>query len=263
MLAGLGCARSVPASAVPAALTLERARVVDLSHPFDERTLYWPTSPSAFQLEQLAHGHTQGGYFYAANRFCTPEHGGTHLDAPVHFGEGKATAADIPVERLVAPAVVIDVRAKAAADPDYRLTPEDVAAFERAHGVIASGTIVLLWTGWDARWPDRKAYFGDDTPGKADNLHFPSYGEAAARLLIEQRRVHALGVDTPSIDYGRSTAFEVHRVAAAHEVAGIENLRGLADVPATGAWVVALPLKIAGGSGSPLRAVALVPAPAP
>jgi hypothetical protein len=88
----------------------------------DERTLYWPTSPSAFELQRLAHGHTEGGYFYSANRFCTSEHGGTHLDAPVHFGEGQWAAADIPAERLVAPAVVIDVRAQAAADPDYRLT---------------------------------------------------------------------------------------------------------------------------------------------
>jgi kynurenine formamidase len=254
------CAREVPAAAVPSGLVLERARVVDLSHSFDEQTLYWPTSRNGFELQQIAHGYTPGGYYYATNSFCTPEHGGTHLDAPMHFGEGKQTAAEVPVERLIAPAVVIDVRAKAAADPDYRLTPDDVAAFERAHGVIAKGSIALLWTGWEARWPDRKAYFGDDTPGKADNLHFPSYGEAAARFLIEQRGVHAIGVDTASIDYGPSTAFEVHRVAAAHDVAGIENLRGLAEVPATGAWVVALPLKIAGGSGSPLRAVALVPA---
>jgi kynurenine formamidase len=258
-----GCDRATPAAATTASLALEQARVVDLSHPFDEQTLYWPTSPSAFELEQLSHGETEGGYFYAANRFCTPEHGGTHLDAPEHFGEGKWTASEIPVERLVAPAVVIDVRAKAAADADYRLTPDDVTAFERAHSAIPEGAIVLMWTGWDARWPDRKAYFGDDTPGKADDLHFPSYGEAAARLLIEQRRVGAVGVDTASIDYGPSTAFEVHRIAAANNVAGIENLRGLDEVPATGAWVIALPLKIAGGSGSPVRAVALVPSARP
>ena len=119
---------------------------------------------------------------------------------------------------------------------------------------------MLLRTGWDARWPDRKAYFGDDTPGKADNLHFPSYGEEAARLLVEQRGVQRSASTPPSIDYGPSRAFEVHRLAAARGVAGIENLRGARRVPATGAWVVALPLKIAGGSGSPLRAVALVPA---
>lgn len=253
----MACVTTTPA---PPRLDLSRARVVDLSHPFDESTLYWPTSPSAFELEPLAHGHTPGGYFYAANRFCTPEHGGTHLDAPVHFGEGKATAADVPVERLIAPAIVLDVRSKVAADADYRLAPEDVVAFEQAHGRIPDGAIVLLWTGWDARWPDRKAYFGDDTPGKADNLHFPSYGVDAARLLIEQRHVHVLGVDTASIDHGPSRTFDVHRLAAAHDVVGIENLRGLGDVPATGAWVVALPLKIAGGSGSPVRAVALVPA---
>jgi kynurenine formamidase len=258
--AWLACADARPVAARPAGLVLDQAQVVDLSHPFDAQTLYWPTAPSGFELEQLEHGQTPGGYFYSANRFCTPEHGGTHLDAPMHFGEGKWTAADVPPQRLIAPAFVIDVRARAAADPDYRLVPSDITAFEQANGVIPSGATVLLWTGWETRWPDRKAYFGDDRPGKTDDLHFPSYGEAAARVLIEQRGVYAIGVDTPSIDYGPSHAFEVHRLAAAHDVVGIENLRGLGELPATGAWIVALPLKIAGGSGSPLRAVALLPA---
>jgi len=242
---------------------LARVHLVDLTHPLDSATLYWPTSPSRFQLERLAYGPTPGGWFYAANRFSAPEHGGTHLDAPIHFHEGGVTADRVPLDRLIAPAVVIDVTDRAAADPDYRLTPADVDAFERDHGAIPAGTIVLLRTGWSTRWPDAKQYLGDDRPGDASNLHFPSYGVEAARILVEQRHVAALGADVASIDYGPSNDFMVHRIAAAQGVPGLENLMNLDRLPATGAVVAALPLKIAGGSGGPARVVAFVPGAAP
>jgi kynurenine formamidase len=240
---------------------LRTARVVDLSHAFDARTLYWPTSPTAFKLERLSHGRTDGGFFYAANAFCTPEHGGTHLDAPIHFGEGRRSVDQVPASELIAPAVVIDVASRAAADPDYTLRREEVAAWEKKHGEIPARAIVLLRTGWSARWPDRKRYLGDDKPGDASHLHFPSYGREAARFLVETRKVGALGVDTASIDHGPSKDFIVHQIAAAANVPGLENLTNLGELPERGAWVIALPMKIAGGSGGPLRAVALVPRP--
>ncbi len=238
---------------------LAATRLVDLTHPFNADTLYWPTSPGGFELRELAHGHTEGGYFYAANAFCAPEHGGTHLDAPIHFHEDGQTTDQIPLERLIGPAIVIDVSARADADSDYRLTPEDVLEFESRHGTIAPGTLVLLRTGWSRHWGDRGAYFGDDTPGDASNLSFPSYGEEAARLLVEERGVATLGVDVASIDPGRSTDFMVHRIAAASNVPGLENLTNLDRLPATGALVIALPMTIEGGSGGPVRVVALVP----
>ena len=233
-------------------------RMVDLTHAYSSKTVFWPTSPTRFTLDRLAFGKTEGGYFYAANTLCTPEHGGTHLDAPIHFGEGKRTADQIPLEQLIAPAVVIDVTAKANADRDYRLTADDVAQFEKRHGRIAAGTMVLLRTGWSRHWPNAKAYMGDDTPGDASRLSFPSFGLDAAKLLVEERGAGALGIDTASIDYGRSTDFTVHRLAAARNVPGLENLTNLDQLPPTGAIVVALPMKIEGGSGGPLRAVALV-----
>ena len=241
------------------ALDLSSYRFVDLSHAFSSRTLYWPTSPTTFRLDTLSYGQTAGGYFYSAFAVCAPEHGGTHLDAPIHFGAGKHTNDQIPLERLMAPAVVIDVSKQAAADRDYRVTPDDVAAFEKSHGRIEPGTMVLVRTGWSRFWPERKPYLGDDTPNDASKLSFPSFGEDAARLLVHDRKVAALGIDVASIDYGRSKDFVVHRLAAAENVPGLENLTALDQLPPRGAIVMALPMKIEGGSGGPARVVALVP----
>lgn len=175
------------------------------------------------------------------------------------FAAGAHSTDEIPLETLIGPAVVLDVSEKAAGDPDYRLTREDVEAWEGSHGEVPEGAIVLLRTGWGSRWPDALAYLGDDTPGDASNLHFPSYGESAAQILVEERKVAVLGVDTASIDHGPSTDFIVHQIAGKANVAGLENVAQLDQLPPTGAWVVALPVKIAGGSGGPVRIVALLP----
>ena len=241
------------------ALDLSRYELIDLTHPFDTRTIYWPTSPHGFELQRLSYGRTEKGYFYSAYAFTAPEHGGTHIDAPIHFSASGHTVDEVPLTQLVGAAYVIDVSDKAARDRDYRLSVADVQAFEREHGRILAGATVLLRTGWDRKWPDRRAYMGDDTPGDASHLHFPSFGAEAARLLVEQRRVGAIGVDVASIDYGQSTDFQVHQIVAAHNVVGFENLRGLDALPPTGAIVIALPMKIENGSGGPLRAIALVP----
>lgn len=249
-------------SASPGLGDLSRAKLIDLTHPFDDKTIYWPTAPSNFELKKLSYGETAGGYFYAANSLCTPEHGGTHLDAPIHFAKDGKTVDQIPLRQLIAPGVVIDVSATATADPDYRLSIEDLRRWEKQHGNIPSGAVVLLRTGWGKRWSDKKRYLGDDTPGDASKLHFPSYGKEAAEHLVRERRVAALGVDTASIDHGPSKDFIVHRIASAAGVPGLENVANLDQVPLTGAWIIALPMKIAGGSGGPLRIVALVPASA-
>jgi kynurenine formamidase len=233
-LAALGAvslAAPNPRAQATPSLDLRDARVVDLTHPFDEQTVYWPNAPHGFRLESLSHGRTPAGFFYAANVLCAPEHGGTHLDAPIHFAEGGHTADQVPIDRLVAPAVVLDVSAAAAADADHRLTVGEVEAWERQHGRIAEGTIVLLRTGWSERWPDRKRYLGDDTPGETTHLHFPSYGAAAAALLVKDRRVAALGVDTASIDHGPARDFPVHQLAAAANVPGLENVAASASCP--------------------------------
>ena len=237
---------------------LEGMRLVDLTHPFDESTLYWPTATKGFVHEVVHHGKTEGGFFYSASSFCAPEHGGTHLDAPIHFAEGKETVDTIPLSRLVRPAVVVDVAASAAKDTDYRVTTADLEAFERAHGAIEPGTIVLIHTGWGARWPDKKRYLGDDRKGHIEGLHFPGLGEDAARALVA-RKVAAVGLDTASLDYGPSKDFIAHRVLLGAEIPGLENVGSMDALPPRGALVIALPMKIGAGSGAPLRIVAMLP----
>jgi len=232
---------------------------IDLSYPYNKDTIYWPTAPSKFSLEQLAYGRTAAGFFYTANAIATPEHGGTHIDAPIHFNAMGQTVDQIPLEQLFLSGVIIDVSDKTKRDRNYRLTREDVLLFEATHGQIAANIAVLLRTGWGKHWPDVKAYLGDDTQGNDSNLKFPSFGESAVRLLVEERKVALIGVDTASIDYGPSRDFIVHRIVGENNVPGIENLANLNKLPATGFMLIALPIKVEGGSGGPVRVVALVP----
>ena len=227
--------------------------------PYGGDTLYWPTDTKGFALDTLAEGMTDAGYFYAAKEFATAEHGGTHLDAPVHFAEGGDDVASIPLDRLVLPGIVVDVSESAAADSDYLVTAGDVLAWEEEHGQVPAGSAVLIRTGWASRWPDALAYLGDDTPGDASNLHFPGVGEDAARLLLEDRDIGLLGIDTASVDYGQSTDFIVHQIGGAAGVPNLENVGDLTEVPETGFLLAALPMKIEGGTGAPVRIVALVP----
>jgi len=260
--------RPIP-SALAAALALACAgsaqppraeRVVDLTHVFDASTVYWPTA-EGFRLHVEADGPTPGGYYYRANSFCAAEHGGTHLDAPAHFSRDGQTVDAIPPERLVGPGVVVDVAPRCSRDPDCAVSIADLEAFEDRHGRIPTGAIVLLRTGTGERWSDPAAYLGtaERGPEAVAKLRFPGLDAAAARWLAEGRGIDAVGIDTASIDPGRSTGFEAHRELAARNVAILENVAQLERLPATGFLVVALPMKIGGGSGGPLRIVAIVP----
>jgi kynurenine formamidase len=233
---------------------------IDLSHDFSSETIYWPTA-KPFTLEVVSAQVTPGGYYYAANNFSASEHGGTHLDAPIHFAEGRHTADQVPLDRLVGSAVVVDVAARANADPDYRLDAAALEEWERSHGRIPDGTIVLVRTGWSSRWPDKARYLGTTKTGPAGvaELHFPGIDSSAARWLSAERQVKAVGIDTPSIDYGQSKTFDTHRILLAQNIPAFENVTNLERLPAGGAFVVALPMKIKGGSGGPLRIVALIP----
>ncbi len=232
-------------------------RLVDLSHSFGPDTVFWPTG-KPFEHVETAHGPTPDGWWYSAYDLSMSEHTGTHLDAPGHFSEGGATVDELPLEGLLGPLAVIDVREACEADADYIATPDDLAVDEECHGSITSGSIVLFRTGWSARWPDRLAYLGDDTPGSADNLHFPGIAPETART-IAARGATMVGIDTASIDPGYSSDFPVHRILAEHSIAILENVTGLDGIPARGAYLIALPMKITSGSGAAVRIVAMVP----
>jgi kynurenine formamidase len=248
------------APAPPAAESFPQGEIVDLSHAYDAQTVFWPTS-DRFRLEKTFDGLTPQGFYYAANNFFTAEHGGTHLDAPVHFARGAQTVDQIPVERFVGAAVVVDVVAQADRERDYQVTVDDLLRFEREQGGIPREAIVLIRTGFSRRWPDAETYLGTQERG-ADavrSLHFPGLHPDAARWLAANRPIKAIGIDTASIDYGQSTLYESHRVLFERNIPAFENLTALERLPARGAFVVALPMKIGGGSGAPLRAVAIIP----
>lgn len=240
------------------AVDIDESKIVDLSYSFGAETIYWPTA-KGFTLEVVAHGPTKAGYWYEANNVCTAEHGGTHMDAPSHFAEGKASAEAVPIGAGIGPLVRVDVRAAAESDPDYRLSVSDLIEWEAEHGRIPSGAIVVMYSGWGSRWPDRKRYLGTDVPGDTANLHFPGFSKEAAELLVNQRQIDAIGVDTPSIDHGPSQDFIVHQIINGADKPAFENLANLDRIPPSGATLIALPMKIAGGSGGPVRAIAVLP----
>ena len=243
-----------PASSFPG------GEIVDLTHTFDQSTLYWPTS-DVFRLDTVSQGMTPAGYYYAANNFFTAEHGGTHLDSPIHFAEGRQTVDRIPLDRLMGSAVVVDVTAKADANADYQITSADIEQAEARDGRIPADAIVLLRTGFAARWPDAARYLGTAERGAeaVARLHFPGLHADAARWLVANRTIRAIGIDTASIDYGQSTQYESHRTLFERDIPVFENLTALDLLPPRGAVVIALPMKIGGGSGAPLRAIAFLP----
>ncbi len=241
-------------SAIPAGV------IIDLSYPFDANTVYWPTAET-FHLDKDFEGTTDKGFYYSAYRYAGAEHGGTHIDSPVHFAKGRNTVDEIPLENLIGPAVVVDVTKQCAKDRDYLVTEADLTSWEKQNGRIPPGTIILLRTGFGRFYPDRKRYLGTEErgAGAVANLHFPGLHPNAARWLVRNRSIKAIGLDTASIDYGQSTLFESHRILFEKNIPAFENVANLHRLPLKGFSVIALPMKIKGGSGGPLRIVAVLP----
>jgi kynurenine formamidase len=254
VLVGSACTRA------PADQRWPGGTLVDLSHDYSDQTVFWPTA-EPFRLQKVADGVTPQGYYYAANNFATSEHGGTHIDAPVHFAQGHHSVDQIPLDQLVGDAVVVDVTSLCATQPDYRVSVGDFTGWERANGEIPAASIVLIRTGYSRFWPDAARYLGtaERGEGAVAKLHFPGLHPDAAKWLAETKRVKAVGLDTASIDYGQSTMYEAHRVLYERDVPAFENLTNLDQLPPRGAFLVALPMKIKAGTGAPLRAMAVVP----
>ena len=256
LLASAGCSADHPRLDHPA---LEHSRLIDLTHAFGADTIVWPTEHD-FRLVVQHEGETPGGYYYASNRLEMAEHGGTHIDAPIHFSRNGQTLDEIPIEHLVGAGVRIDVSAECARDRDYRITVQDFERWEAAHGRIPDRAILLLDTGFARFWPSRQDYLGTTLRGPEGTraLHFPGVHPDAATWLVRERRIKAVGIDTASIDYGQSTHFEAHVALLSQNVPAFENLADLRALPNMGFQVIALPMKIAGGTGGPLRVIAVL-----
>ncbi|MEM7008538.1 MAG: cyclase family protein [Thermodesulfobacteriota bacterium] len=240
--------------------TLMGGEWIDLSHDFSSETIYWPTAQE-FKLETVFQGYTDEGFFYESHNFSAAEHGGTHVDAPIHFAKGKLTADQIPLENLIGPGVVIDVSKKALPNPDYQVSVEDFKMWEAKHGKIADGSIVFLNTGYAQYWPDRVKYMGTDKrgPEAVAELHFPGLDPKAAAWLVENRNIAAIGLDAPSIDYGQSKLYQAHQILFKENIPAFENVANLDKLPPKGAFIIALPMKIKNGSGAPTRIIAKLP----
>ena len=233
---------------------------VDLTHSLSSESVFWPTA-APFELRTDAEGITERGYYYSAYSFTTAEQGGTHIDAPVHFAEGHRSVDEIPLSQLIGDAVVIDVSERALADRSYRIDVDALQGWEQRHGPIPKQAIVLFRTGYARYWPDAARYLGtaERGPAGAAKLRFPGLHENAAEWLVRERQISAVGIDTASIDYGESSYFKAHVALMKADVPAFENVANLDRLPPRGAFVVALPTKIEGGSGGPLRIVARLP----
>jgi len=238
---------------------LNKAQWIDLSHSFDENSIYWPTNVP-FTHDTVFYGINDNGYFYSSFKFAAEEHGGTHFDAPIHFSENKNTIEKVPLSQLKGPGVVIDVSGKALNDRDYLISVEDFKAWESRNGEMPDGAIILVYTGYSQFYHDSEKYLGTSLSGPEaiPELHFPGLSEEAAKWLTENRNINAIGLDTPSIDFGQSKDFMAHRILCDNDLTVYENLCNLEKLPETGSYIIALPMKIKGGSGAPLRIVAII-----
>jgi len=244
----------------PKTAKIESFKIIDLSHDYSKETIYWVTAKE-FELDTVYMGETEQGFYYSANNFSTAEHGGTHIDAPIHFAKGGQTVDEIPLEKLIGPAIKIDVSEKAIQDVDYLIGIEDFVNWE-AHQqmTIPEGSIVLLQTGHSTYYPLKEKYLGTEQRGAeaVALLHFPGLSAEAASWLVEKRNINAIGIDTPSIDYGQSQDFKSHVILLSKNIPAFENLTHLDQLPNKDFEVIALPMKIKGGSGAPLRIVAMI-----
>ena len=247
----------VPLLLQPAFAANEQDSWVDLTYSLSNDSVFWPTA-RPFTLITESEGVTEAGYYYSAYSFSAAEHGGTHIDAPIHFAQGRMTVEQIPLSALIGNAVVVDVSAKTLENRDYLITVADMADWEQTHGRIPVGSIILFRTGYGRYWPDAENYLGTAERGQAgvEALHFPGLDPDAARWLVAKRVIKSVGIDSASIDFGQSKRFESHVTLLSSNIPVFENVANMDKLPATGAFVVALPAKIKGGSGGPLRIIA-------
>jgi kynurenine formamidase len=237
-----------------------RRKLLDMTYRYDTDTIYWPTA-KPFQLTKGNWGFTEKGYYYAANEYSAAEHGGTHVDAPIHFAENGRTINQIPLEEWIGPAVKIDVVKKCEENRDYLLQVDDILNWEKEYGRIPDSAWIIMYTGIDTKYyPDKEKVLGTSKTGMEaiPELSFPGFSPESVEFLIKERNITGIGLDTPSIDYGKSTEFQVHQILFAANKLAIENIANLDKLPATGAMLYAMPMLIKDGTGAPARVFAML-----
>lgn len=235
--------------------------VIDMTFPFAGESIYWPTD-KPFTPTSVFKGTSDGGWWYASNQYAASEHGGTHVDAPIHFAEKGRTVGQVPLQEWIGPAVKIDVANKSLANRDYQLTVEDILAWEKKHGPIPSGAWVVMQTGIDGNfYPNRKEVLGTEKTGTAGvaELHFPGFSAEAVAFLLAKREITGIAIDTPSIDPGNSKDYMVHRKLCAAQKLALENIANLEKIPEAGAMLYVIPMFIKDGTGAPARVFARLP----
>jgi len=238
-----------------------KGELLDMTYPYDENTIYWPNA-KPFKLTKGNWGFTEKGYWYAANEYSAAEHGGTHVDAPIHFAENGRTIDQIPLEEWIGPAVKIDVVKQCEENRDYLLQVDDILNWEKEYGRIPDGAWVIMYTGIDTKYyPDKSKVLGTSKTGveAIPELSFPGFSPESVEFLIKERNINGIALDTPSIDYGKSTEFKVHQILFAADKLAIENIANLDKLPATGAILYAMSMLIKDGTGAPARIFAILP----
>jgi kynurenine formamidase len=227
-------------------------RILHLSHIIDPDIPQWQGDPPV-EFETVAELEKHGYYL---RRFSMGEHSATHINAPNSFHRDGVGIDQYPAESLIVPAIVIDICVQAAINPDYVLTVADILAWEEKYGQITADCVVLLNTGWQEKWFDKKAFFNKDAEG---NLHFPGFSSDVTQFLLNERQIAGVGIDTHGVDSGQDTTFATNSLVLEKPRIVLENLTNLHQLPPLGTTLVIGILRLRGGSGSPVSVLALVP----
>ena len=231
--------------------TIAYRQIIDLTHPIHPNIPIWPGDP-ATEFEIVSQIEKNG---YFLRKFSMGEHSGTHINAPNSFYTEGASIDTYSPQSLVCPAIAIDIRDQSLANPDYSLTIDDVLNWERQHKLIEPENLVLLYTGWQAKWDDEQAFFNRDDRGIC---HFPGFGTAATQFLLEERSIAGIGTDTHGVDPGRDESFAVNKLILEKQLIVLENLANLDLLPAADFTLAIGIMRLLGGSGSPVSVLAFV-----
>jgi len=240
---------------------IPEGKLLDMTYAFGDDSIYWPTGKS-FKSTKVSWGVNEQGKWYASNDYEANEHGGTHVDAPIHFAQKGRTIDQIPLEEWIAPVVKIDVVTQCTKNRDYLLTVEDIKNYENHYGPIPDRAWVAMYTGVGTQYyPNRQKVLGTEMEGKeaVKHLSFPGFSAESVKFLVEERNITGIAIDTPSIDYGKSKDFLAHRVLCEANRLAIENIANLHDLPPMGAILYAVPMMIKNGTGAPARIFAILP----